>query len=265
MIVQPDFLDHWKTLRLASVLSDQMAPVYVIRLWGYVQTRRCDLLPDDAETVKAICRWPGTPMPFCEALVSCGWLERTESGLLVHGWSELNARLIHNWTVGVNGGRPRMPDNKPKGKPKGKPKAEPNETDKIGVDKIGLDRIGVDQHLTPDGGKVRTRNLHMDALSEADGGPDGIPRAGWKRIATALAEIRTATPDVTPEEIRKRISNYKTHFESCACTSTALVKHWAACANPKPQYGNPANRTPVQRLVNTWVDPNPPPEYKNAF
>lgn len=135
MIVQPDFLDHWKTLRLASVLSDPMAPVYVIRLWGYIQTRRCDLLPDDAETVKAICRWPGPPIPFCEALVSCGWLERTSVGLLAHGWSELNARLIHNWTVGITGGRPRLPDKKPKDKPKGLP----NETEESRVEESRVD------------------------------------------------------------------------------------------------------------------------------
>lgn len=233
MIVQPDFLDHWKTLRLASVLSDPLAPVYIIRLWGYVQTRRCDVLPDDAEMVKAVCRWPGCAVTFHAALLSCGWLEKTEAGLLVHGWSELNARLIHNWTVGAHGGRPRLPVEKPKGKSKGLP----NETDKIGLELIGVDKKNIAVK------KPRERNILMDAMSECDGGPDGITGPTWGKIAKSLSLVKEASPDVTPDEIRRRAKNYRTHFTGAVCTSTALASHWAKCKDAAipvvGQFGRP--------------------------
>lgn len=248
MIVQPDFLDHWKTLRLASVLNDQLAPVYVIRLWSYVQTRRCDLIPDDAETVKAICRWSGCPDLLHKSLLECGWLEKHDDGLLVHGWSDLNARLIHNWTAGATGGRPRVPIKKPKGKPKGLS----NETDRI-----GLDGIRLDQHLPPVGGvrapvvpetppakTPRPRNLVMDALASADGDPLQI--TDWAKVAKALQRIRTVAPNVTPKEIANRIANYRTHFPECACTSTAVAAHWAKCdkaAEPSAQ----SSRFPIRQ------------------
>ena len=90
----------------------------------------------------------------------------------------------------------------------------------------------------------------MDALSEADGGPEGVTKATWKMIAKALADIREATPEVTPDEIRVRIANYKTHMPDCACTSTAVSKHWAKIKEPaeprKPQ-GPCTSAQPVRR------------------
>jgi len=104
----------------------------------------------------------------------------------------------------------------------------------------------------------RSRNPLMDALSEADGGPDGITPGAWGRIAKGLQEIRTASPDVTPEEIRRRIANYRTHMPGCACTSTALANHWAKCA-----VANTTAPTPTSTLPNTWHDPSNP--RRNAF
>jgi hypothetical protein len=76
----------------------------------------------------------------------------------------------------------------------------------------------------------RPRNMLMDALAECDGDPLQIPSSAWGRIAKALAEIKAVCPDVTPEEIKRRAANYKTHFgANISLTSTALVKHWAKC------------------------------------
>jgi len=130
VIVQPDFLDHWKTLKLTSVLSDPLAPIYILRLWSYVQTSRRDIIPDDAEMIKAVCRWGGPAPVIRSALMSCGWVDAVEGGLLIHGWSELNARLIHNWTVGKTGGRPRVTTENPRDTPR------VSQTKPIRVDKI---------------------------------------------------------------------------------------------------------------------------------
>ena len=40
---------------------------------------------------------------------------------------------------------------------------------------------------------------------------------------------------VTPDEVRRRAANYRTHFDGAALTPTALSKHWAVCAAAKPR------------------------------
>ena len=40
MIIEPGFLDHWKTQMLISALEDGGAAIYVIRLWEHCQQRR---------------------------------------------------------------------------------------------------------------------------------------------------------------------------------------------------------------------------------
>jgi DNA-binding transcriptional ArsR family regulator len=109
--------------------------------------------------------------------------------------------------------------------------------------------------------KEKKRNLIMDALAlcECENLKE-INRAGWKRIASSLKEIKEVCPDVTPEEIAKRAKHYRTHFDGAALTSNALAKHWARCATAaEPKAPN------AQTLINTWHDPNPDQAMHNAF
>jgi hypothetical protein len=79
----------------------------------------------------------------------------------------------------------------------------------------------------------RARNPVMDALATVGGGkPEEVTQ--WGPAVAARAEIVAVTPDVTPDEIRRRAANYRTHFDGAALTPTALAKHWAVCASPKP-------------------------------
>ena len=48
-------------------------------------------------------------------------------------------------------------------------------------------------------------------------------------MAKALAEIKEASPDVTPAELNRRAANYRTHYEGAALTANALAKHWIIC------------------------------------
>ena len=75
----------------------------------------------------------------------------------------------------------------------------------------------------------RPRNPHMDALGSLDGALNDTSKTAWGRVAKALSEIREVSPDVTPDEIKRRADNYVAHFNGAALTSTALAKHWAKC------------------------------------
>lgn len=144
MIVDPDFLGHWRTRMLADMLEDECAPIYIIRLWGHCQSRRgwvFDGMP--VQATKAICHYQGDAKHFEKALIECGFLSRQGDRITVVGWDEHNATLIANWTNGKRGGRPKGSTKetreKPTGKPRNNPSDNPTETDKIGLDEIGLD------------------------------------------------------------------------------------------------------------------------------
>jgi uncharacterized protein YdaU (DUF1376 family) len=85
----------------------------------------------------------------------------------------------------------------------------------------------------PDASKPRKQNLEFNALAEIDGGAAEITPSAAGRVAKALQGIKAASPDVTADEIKRRARNYKTWFDSAACTSTALAMHWAKCRTPK--------------------------------
>ena len=120
MIVQTDFLDHWKTQMLIDLLGDTHAPLYMIRLWGYCQTKKTHRFPvGSASVLKAICRAPCEPEKFESALISSGFLEKTDGFWEVHDWNVANYQLIQSWENGKKGGRPSV---KTQGKPKGNPR-----------------------------------------------------------------------------------------------------------------------------------------------
>jgi hypothetical protein len=79
--------------------------------------------------------------------------------------------------------------------------------------------------------KPRERNPHFDALAEVCGlNPSAVTGSEGGRIAKALADIREASPDVTPEEIRQRAANYrKVMPPGSLMTPTALSSNWTIC------------------------------------
>lgn len=125
MIIDPDFPDHWKTRMLVDLLSDELAPIYILRLWGHCQLRRewvFSSLPPSA--MKAICRYAGHPTKLDSALQASGFIHRKDTRVTVHEWQRYNASLIAAWKNGEKGGRPRKEekDEIPEGeKPTGYP------------------------------------------------------------------------------------------------------------------------------------------------
>jgi len=58
-----------------------------------------------------------------------------------------------------------------------------------------------------------------------------VPSA-WSGIAKALADIKAVCPDLTPDELKRRASNYRTHMRDTILTPPALAKNWALCDKP---------------------------------
>ena len=76
----------------------------------------------------------------------------------------------------------------------------------------------------------RQPNPLFDALAQAEGSNANLTKSAARAIGVALAEIKAAQPDVTPEEIARRAANYRAQMTGATLTASALAKHWARCA-----------------------------------
>jgi hypothetical protein len=121
MIVETDFLDHWKTRLIVRLLGTESAPLHIIRLWSHCQTRKTNRFPDwNPEILSAVCKWGGDANAFWSAILQT--FGRIEDGCFVaHQWDEVNSSLIASWSNGGKGGRPKKPTDNPRVNP------EPNQ------------------------------------------------------------------------------------------------------------------------------------------
>jgi hypothetical protein len=103
MIIEPGFLEHWKTRLLVDRLGEETAPLRLIKLWEFCQLRKAWEFPFTAIVLKAVCGWQGDATAFWEAMTDgdSGWLVPAEEGRWeVRGFRDLNGKLCHNWRVG---------------------------------------------------------------------------------------------------------------------------------------------------------------------
>jgi len=144
MIVQPNFLDHWKTRLLQTELGDdQLAHTYVLRLWGHCQEQKTHRFTNlSSGALAAICRFNGAPEQLWLSLQTAGFIAVKKQSVEVHEWDKYNSGLLTSWKNGSKGGRPKKTREKPGDNPREtqrKPKPNPDETDREdredGIDK----------------------------------------------------------------------------------------------------------------------------------
>lgn len=129
MIVQPDFLDHWKTRKLVKLLKDESAPLILIRLWGFCQqNQKWSLEGIPPESLNSICRVENPRVSVYEMLITCGFIKVRDGVPYVNDWESYNSKLIAAWNNGRSGGRPKNPQ-----VPVGS--SDENRLDKIRLDK----------------------------------------------------------------------------------------------------------------------------------
>ena len=76
--------------------------------------------------------------------------------------------------------------------------------------------------------KPRPRNELIDALASfTTDRPETLNQNEYGKIAKALSLIRQSTPDVTPDEIRRRGENYSKHFPEITRTAMGLASNWS--------------------------------------
>jgi hypothetical protein len=186
VILDPDFLDHWKTRLLIDLLGgDECAPLYVIRIWGHCQSRRAVEFGIAPIALKAICRAPHDAVAFEAAMIEAGFVERDGPTLRVPKWAEHNPKLVANWRNGGAGGRPTKGNAKPNGNPTGT-QQEPNENP-TGTES----EIGVTQREPVGEGRVGEGKKHPCASGDARRPKSATTSEGFERFWSAYPKKRS--------------------------------------------------------------------------
>lgn len=61
-----------------------------------------------------------------------------------------------------------------------------------------------------------------------------LSKRAARNVDASLREIRQLCPNLTPDEIARRASNFRAHFRTAGLTAQALANHWSRCDTPPP-------------------------------
>lgn len=194
MIVDPDFLDHWRTGMVVDALGDAMAPLYIMRLWAHCQERKSDTFVMPTRGLKAQCKFPGDAQAFEAALIEAGFISRVEDSVVVCGWAEKNASLLAAWANGNKGGRPKKAQKEPSGNPRvtqTEPMANPDETH---AEPIREEKSREEPSSLRSEGKARKRAVTR---------PADVPEQVWQDFQAIRAAKRSPLTDTALDGIAR--------------------------------------------------------------
>lgn len=198
MIIEADFLNHWKTKALGNAIGDLAAIRALLSLWAHCQKRRAWEFRLTSVMLAGICDYHGDKTQidaFWESMRELQFIDPTpESGWFrVHEWGETNISLVAKWAAPM---KRKAADYPPRGS-----KASTQDTsndyssdhslDASSVPAIGLDRIGEDR-IGLDGSGEKEKE---EGLMRGAGTLRWFPESGWQGVDDALlTELGTAYP-----------------------------------------------------------------------
>jgi len=91
----------------------------------------------------------------------------------------------------------------------------------------------------------RKRDAIADALARAERSePLEVPASRMRTLCVKANELRKVAPNVTPEEVARRATNWSSHMGDATITGPAVVTHWArlGAAGTSPNGRPPRDR-----------------------
>lgn len=103
MIIETDFVNHWKTRALATAVGRGEALQALLLLWGHCQTRKAWEFELTPLMLAGICSYEGEAEKLWKAMMELRWIvPAVEPGWFqVRGWGEVNASLVGKWAGGL--------------------------------------------------------------------------------------------------------------------------------------------------------------------
>lgn len=167
MIIEPDFLTHWKLKALISAVGKAEALKALLSLWAHCQRRKAWEFQLTPLMLAGICDFEGEAQKLWDAMKELVWIEPAEElgWFRVHDWDVTNASLIGRWAGGLRktgagwharGYATDPPSGASGGSTSGQAKVVKAATSGSSdgsasgpTDLIGLDRIGLEGKSTP--------------------------------------------------------------------------------------------------------------------
>jgi hypothetical protein len=126
MIIQPEFLTHWKVQALSGAIGRAEALTSLLALFGHCQTSKSYVHRFSPEKLPGICQYHGDPDHLLRTFLKLELLDLLDDGEYeVHGWAEKNASYKAAWANGAKGGTKKNPSATPNAS-QGIPSATPN-------------------------------------------------------------------------------------------------------------------------------------------
>ena len=216
MIVEIDFLEHWKTRLLVRLLGTESAPLHVIRLWAHCQSRKTDRFADWKPAVLAsVCRWEGDAQIFWDAMLQT-FCRMEGEDLVAHDWAEANKSLIAAWENGGKGGRPR----------KAKPMGYPADNQPVNPDASSVNPQVTHGVTDREDREEKIENIELSALKERIGSWfNRRLSTPWseKEIKALKAVIKLKTP---PEDMDLLERRYRSSDPYLRREIITLLNNW---------------------------------------
>lgn len=262
MIVQPNFLDHPKTRQLVVELGgDELAPLYVLRLWGHCQNQKKHRFPQmSAPMLCAICCAKCAPQQLWLALQNAGFIRFKGDTLIVHEWDKYNQSLITSWRNGKKGGRKRKAKQETRGLPAGNPPVTRGGSDREDkIEKIVCVEKATHTHdsrlasnHTEEIAALFPRHDVTACLRRAERhvrkqrGPDAEVTLGWfvthwmprepeaRQRAQQAAQPHEPEPELTPEQIAEREAAFRARWVDVPEPEKGTLAHdiWTEARRP---------------------------------
>ncbi len=103
MIIEMDFMGHWKTRALMAAIGRGEALQALILLWGHCQSRKAWEFELSPLKLAGICGFEGDATKLMETMRALQWIDPAEEAgwFRVHDWGETNASLVGKWAGGA--------------------------------------------------------------------------------------------------------------------------------------------------------------------
>lgn len=208
MLVDPDFFDHWRTVMLIQLLDDDLAPIYVMRLWAHAQTRKSDRFDMPARGLAAQCRYKGSDADLLErCMIDAGFIARNGETIIVCGWAEKNRGLLASWENGAKGGCKPRTQTKPVGYQRGTQTEPTGNPDRTCAEPIRLDKIGLDKKVVFKAEKqTNTPEVGLELPGQAEH-PAKAPKSGHTDVRSVETETYTLGPPVGLDAILESLGD----------------------------------------------------------
>ena len=187
MIVQSDFLTHWKTKALANRIGMEAALTALLALWTHCERRRAWEFQLTPLMLAGICDFKGEATELFDTMLAVNLIDRCAdpAWFQVHEWGKVNAALVCKW-VGHKG--------------KGwfwHPRGHASDSIDRSIDATG--ELALEQPIVPTIGLDRIGEDRIGESDLAGKPPEGLKAASSMPQTSAAVPAPDLTPNRPPE------------------------------------------------------------------